>query len=255
MGSVKHLPAGEHGELRQVFDNIWFVQGSVKMPVLMPMKISRSMTVIKDPASEELTLVNSMRLTQDGLNELELLGKVTNVIRLAGFHGRDDAFYQEKYNAKVFAIEGQFYARKFDEQPKPEDGYFQPDVWLNQYSQLPIEDASLKVIQSSKPTEALLLLHRDGGILIAGDALQNTAAPDQYVNLPARLMMKKMGFYKPYNVGPGWFRYAKPDPEEVRSILDLQFEHVLPAHGSAVIGNAKEKYRPNLLGELKGCHA
>ena len=255
MGSVKHLPAGEHGELCQVFENIWFVQGSVKMPMLMPMKISRSMTVIKDPVSDELTLVNSMRLTQAGLEELESLGKITNVIRLAGFHGRDDAFYQEKYNAKVFAIEGQFYARKFNEQPKPEEGYFQPDVWLNQYSKLPLENASLKVIQSSKPSEALLLLNQEGGILIAGDALQNTAEPDQYVNLPARLMMKRMGFYKPYNVGPGWLQFAKPDADEVRSILDLQFEHVLPAHGNPVITDAKEKYRSSLLGELKGCHA
>ena len=31
---------------------------------------------------------------------------------------------------------------------------------------------------------------------------------------------------------------------EVKAILDLEFEHVLPVHGGKVIGGAKEKYRP-----------
>ena len=255
-GNIIHPPAMAHGELSQVLENIWFVQGSVKLPMFMPVKTSRSMTVIKNASSDELTLVNSMRLSEEGLKKLEQLGRITNVIRLAGFHGRDDAFYQEKYHAKVYAIKGQYYSRKFEKTPlKPEDGFFQPDEWLTEYSLLPIDGASLKIIHSSRPSEALLLLERDGGILIAGDVLQNTAVADEYMNWMARFMMKRMGFFKPYNVGPAWLEHAKPNPEEVRSILDLQFEHVLPAHGVAVIGNAREKYSPALLGELKGCHA
>jgi len=53
-----------------------------------------------------------------------------------------------------------------------------------------------------------------------------------------------MGFIKPYNLGPGWLKAAKPQPSEVHGILDLPFQHVLPAHGAAVIGNAKQSYRP-----------
>jgi len=68
-------------------------------------------------------------------------------------------------------------------------------------------------------------------------------------------MMKKMGFFKPCSVGPGWLQFAKPTVAEVRSVLDLDFAHVLPAHGEAVVGGAKEKFRPALEGELKGCHA
>lgn len=256
MANIKHPPAMAHGSLEQIFNNIWFVQGSVKMPMPIPMKISRSMTVVMDPTSNELTLVNSLRLSEDGLKQLEQLGSVAHVIRLAGFHGRDDAFYKERYNAKVYAVEGQFYSRKFEKKPiDPEDGYFQPDVWLSEESRLPIKDSRLKIFSSSKPTEALLLLERDGGILISGDSLQNTPSPDKYVNFPARLMMKKMGFFAPYNVGPGWLEFAKPNAGEVRSILNLNFEHVLPAHGDVVVGNAKEKYRPALSGDLKGCHS
>ena len=132
--------------------------------------------------------------------------------------------------------------------------YMEPDSWLDEKSSLPVPNARLKLFKTANPAEGMLLLNRDGGVLIAGDALQNTPQPDEYVNLPARFMMKKMGFFKPCNVGPGWLQFAKPQASEVRSILDLDFEHVLPAHGQAVIGGAKEKFRPSLEGELKGCH-
>jgi len=249
-----HPKALAHGAITELFENIWFVKGAVKMPMLMPMKISRSMTIIRNASSNELTLINSMRLSEEGLAALEKFGKVTNVIRIAGFHGRDDGFYRERYAAKLFAIEGQTYTRKL-EKADTEDGYLQPDVWLNKDSDLPVESAMLKIFETANPKEAVVLLQRDGGILISGDSLQNTPAADQFVNFPARFMMKKMGFFKEYNIGPGWLQFADPDHSDVRSVLDLAFEHVLPAHGNPVINGAKEKYRPALEGELKGCHA
>lgn len=254
ISTFKHLPAQAHGPIIKLFDNIWFVQGAVKMPMLMPVKISRSMTILRDAETTELTLVNSMRLSDAGLAELEKLGKVANVIRIAGFHGRDDGFYRDRYGAKVFAITGQIYTRKLGEEKNVEE-YMQPDVWLNKDSELPIRLATLKVFETSNPSEAVLLLPQEGGILITGDSLQNTPEADEFINFPARLMMKKMGFFKACNVGPGWLQFAKPESAEVRSILDLDFEHVLPAHGKAVIGGAKEKYRPALESEFTGCHS
>jgi hypothetical protein len=129
------------------------------------------------------------------------------------------------------------------------------DVWLSDENNLlPIKDSSLKIFNSSHPSEAIAILNREGGILITGDSLQNTAEPDEYANIFAKLMMKKMGFYKPYNVGPGWLEFAKPEINDVRSILDLDFNHVLPAHGDPVIVDAREKFRPAIEGDLKGCH-
>jgi hypothetical protein len=252
---MKHLPALAHGELSEVLENIWFVQGTVKIPMLMPMKTSRSMTVLRHPGNKELTIVNSLRLDERGLARLEKLGKVAHVIRLAGFHGRDDGFYRDKYGARVYAIRGQIYTRKIGVPQNPADAYMEPDIWLDENSSLPVPNARLKLFKTANPAEGMLLLNRNGGVLIAGDALQNTPQPDEYVNLPARFMMKKMGFFKPCNVGPGWLQFAKPQVSEVRSILNLDFEHVLPAHGEAVIGGAKEKFRPAIEGELKGCHA
>ena len=122
----------------------------------------------------------------------------------------------------------------------------------HQESPLPIDDAKLKIFPTSDPPEAVCLLGREGGILIAGDSLQHTPAPDEFFNFVAKIAMKRMGFLRPHNVGPGWLQFAKPSVVDVRSILDLEFQHVLPCHGEAVIGGAKEKYRPAIEGELKG---
>lgn len=251
---MKHYPALAHGPIEPVFEDIWFVKGAVKMPMFVPMKISRSMTVLRIPGTSDLVVVNSMRLSEKGHEELDALGQVKHVIRIAGYHGRDDAYYKERYGAQVHAIEGQRYFRAMEAKGSVED-YMAPDSSLNELSELPLPGARLIVMKSSSPPEALLLLERDGGILVTGDSLQNTPEPDEFVNFPAKLMMRKMGFYHPFLVGPAWLQFAKPSADEVRAIADIQFENVLPGHGDPVMGEAKEKYLPALQGPLKGCHS
>lgn len=246
-----HLPASPHGRFEKLFDGIWFVRGGVKMPMRMPMRIGRSMTVVR--CDDGLAIINSMRLSDEGLRELDALGTVKHVIRIGGFHGRDDAFYRERYGARVYALEGQVYVRGMD--ISSSDTFMEPDEWLNEQSTLPIADAKLKLFPSSTPPEAVCLLQREGGILVAGDSLQHTPKPDEYFSFLAKIMMKRMGFFVPYNVGPGWLQFARPTKTDVRSVLELDFEHVLPGHGAPVIGDAKQKYRTVLEGELKGCHA
>lgn len=110
--SLEHPPASPHGELEEVFEGVWFVPGGIKMPMRSPMKIGCAMTVVR--GGDGLTLFNSMRLSEEGLADLDSLGEVKNVVRLAEFHGRDDAFYRDRYGAKVHAIEGQRYVRGMD---------------------------------------------------------------------------------------------------------------------------------------------
>lgn len=239
-----HLPAAPHGPIRKVFEGVWFVRGGIKMPMLMPLKFSRAMTIVRGRGG--LVLFNSMRLSGAGLAEVESLGEVKHVVRLAGFHGRDDGFYRDRYGATIYAVKGQQYVRGMD--PKKSAPYLEPDVWLTAESQLPIDDAKLKIFATSSPPEAVCLLERDGGILIAGDSLQHMPAPDEFFNFVAKIVMKRMGFLKPHNVGPGWLQFASPSVADVRSMLDLDFEHVLPCHGEPVIGGAKEKYRPAIEG-------
>jgi len=235
------MASAKHGELRELFDEVWFVTGEVRMGGPLPMAFSRNMTVVRE--GDALTLIGSMRLDDEGLRELEELGTVAHVIRLAAFHGMDDAFYRERYGATIWAVEGSAYRKGFDTDGEP---YLEPDEWLTEDGALPIEGARLIRFGSATPPEGMLLLERDGGILISGDCLQHIEKADEYFTLPARLVMWVMGFMKPHNVGPGWVRGAKPDPDDVRRLLDLEFEHVLPVHGAPVRGDAKAKYRPAL---------
>ena len=57
-------------------------------------------------------------------------------------------------------------------------------------------------------------------------------------------MMRMMGFIRPHNIGPGWLRQCKPPKEELSAIVGLSFVNVLPAHGTPVLGNAVDLYRP-----------
>jgi hypothetical protein len=226
-----------HGEIREVFPGVFFVTGTVAMPAPLPVRFSRNMTVVRE--GERLVLVNSVRLTDEGLAKLDQLGKVSDVIRLAGFHGADDAFYHDRYGAKVWAVRGQRYTAGFDASAEP---YFEPDVAADATTELPIAGARLYVF-STTPPEGLLLLEREGGILVVGDCLQNWARTDAYFSFVGSIMMKLMGFIKPHNVGPAWLKQVKPSASELRGVLDLEFEHVLPAHGAGVVGGAKEAFR------------
>lgn len=231
-------PALPHGELREVLPDVFFVTGTVGMPGPLPVRFSRNMTVLRE--GERLVLVNTVRLDDAGLAALDKLGKVTDVVRLAANHGLDDPFYADRYKAKTWAVEGQRYTAGFD--TNSPDTYFRADVAMTPETTLPVEGAKLAVIRSTPP-EALLVLERAGGTVVAGDCLQNWAEPDAYFNWLARPMMAMMGFLKPHNIGPGWLKQGKPPREDLRAILDLSFANVLPAHGTPVIGGAKEKFR------------
>lgn len=232
-------PAMPHGELREVLSGIYFVTGSVAMPGRLPVRFSRNMTVVRE--GERLVLINSVRLDDRGLAALDALGKVTDVIRIAGNHGMDDPFYKDHYGAKVWAVRGQRYATGFGTN-SPET-YFTPDVEMDATTAVPLAGAQLYVIDS-RPPEGILLLERHDGIAITGDCLQHWHETDAYFNWLGKIMLPVMGFIKPHNVGPAWLKHTKPPKEQLRNILKLRFANLLPSHGAPVLGDALSHYRP-----------
>lgn len=236
-----HPPALPHGSIEELLPGVFSVLGTVALPGPIPMRFSRRMTIVRQ--GERLVLVNSVRLDEAGLAALDKLGKVTDVLRLAAFHGMDDPFYRERYGAKVWAVAGQRYTAGFD--TGADKVYLEPDRFMDRTTELPLPDARLLVIDSTPP-EANLLLAREGGVLVSGDSLQNWAGPDEYFNWPARLVMRMMGFFRPYNLGPAWRKQTKPPAAQLRALLDEPFEHLVPSHGAPVLGGARDKYRPAL---------
>lgn len=225
----QHPIALAHGSIKEIFNDVFFVSGAMET-VLMDMdwKFSRNMTIVRD--GNRLILINSVRLSEQALAELDLLGEVTDVIRLGALHGRDDAFYVEHYNAKYWAMPG------VDNEKKLKVNELSIDT------QLPINDASLFQFTTSKIPEAVLFLKRQGGIAIACDALQNWLSPDEHFCEHSKERMQEMGFFTRANVGPVWLQAAAPKSEDFLRLKEVSFKHALCGHGDPLLNTAKEDY-------------
>jgi hypothetical protein len=223
-------PALSHGSLKQVFPDVFFVSGAMETVLQdIDWRFSRNMTVVRD--AERLIIVNSVRLDESGLAELEQLGRVTDVVRLGSLHGRDDPFYVERYGAEYWAMPSMVH----------ETG-LKSTRTLTTDGPLPISDASLFDFRTTQIPEGILRLDRDGGILIACDALQNWLAPDEYFSDSSRELMQQMGFFTSANLGPVWVQRASPEAEDFSRLKRLTFKHALCGHGDPLHDTAYEDY-------------
>jgi len=92
-----------HGEIEEVFPDVFFVTGTSRPDFGGDaLQFSRNMTIVRD--NGDLSLINTVRLDDAGLARLDSLGRVTNVVKIGVFHGIDDAFYLERYDAKQWAL-------------------------------------------------------------------------------------------------------------------------------------------------------
>lgn len=232
-------PALAHGSLEEVFPDVFFVSGSMETVLQgMDWQFSRNMTVVRE--GERLVLVNSVRLSDEGLAELDQLGKVTDVIRLGALHGRDDAFYVERYGSEYWAMPG-----------IEDDNGLKPTRSLTGDDPLPIADASVFEFRTTSIPEGILRLDRSGGILIACDALQNWLTPDEYFSDDSRKLMTDMNFFTPANIGPVWHQAASPEADDFSRLKDLSFKHALCGHGEPLHDTAQDDYKAtfnNLFG-------
>lgn len=132
-----------HGPIRQVFPDVFFVAGSfVKGKIL---RFSRNMIVVRDRG--DLTLINTVRLSDAGLNELDELGTVRHVMKLGFYHGIDDPYYVDRYDAKLWAHSGHVH-----------DAGLQTTMEMHEDGELPFSSGSLFVYRTAKKPEAVVHL-------------------------------------------------------------------------------------------------
>lgn len=220
-------PAWPHGDIQEIFPDVFLVTGVMKLKPAF--QFDRNMVILRQDG--ELVLINSVRLTEPGLEQLEALGKVAHVIKLGHFHDRDDAFYVHRYGARFWALPGHTHTPGL-----------RPDVEITADTQLPLRDARLFQFQTTEKPEGILHLQRHGGILVACDSLQNWASPGPLFNALSRVAMRLMGFIKPANVGPAWRKSMKVRKEDFDRLQKLSYRHVLGAHGTPVKDTAHEQY-------------
>ena len=222
-------PALSHGSIEEVFPDVFFVTGAMETVLQdIDWKFSRNMTVVRE--GDRLVIINSVRLSDEGLAELDKLGRVTDVIRLGSLHGRDDPFYVDRYAAEYWTMP----------QMAHETG-LQATRSLTS-DELPISDASVFEFNTTQIPEGILRLERAGGILIACDALQNWLSPDEFFSDSSREIMTQMGFFTPANLGPVWVQRAEPGADDFARLKALSFKHALCGHGEPLRETAHEDF-------------
>ncbi len=223
-------PALPHGDIQEVFPDVFFVTGTMKT-VLMGAHwhFSRNMTIVRD--GTELTLINTVRLDDAGLAKLDALGTVKHVVKIGALHGLDDAFYRQRYGATLWSLPGM-----------PHEHGLQADKLLLPGGEMPFKGASVFVFESTKLPECIVRIDREGGILVACDALQNWVGPDAFFSDESRKMMADMGFFQSANLGPVWMQVNEPKVQDFTRLRAMPFRHALCGHGVPLRDVAQEAF-------------
>jgi hypothetical protein len=228
---MSEFPAAlPHGPLHEVFPGVFFVTGTMRAEFFGSMwQFSRNMIVLRDGG--RLTIVNSVRLGDAGLRELEALGTVENVVRIGDMHGVDDPFYVARYGATFWAMPG------MDVQPE-----LPAPTPLTAGGRMPCRDCSFFEFKTTKLPEGILRIDRDGGIMIACDSLQNWVAPDEFFDAPTVETMRGMGFFTRANLGLAWLQESQPQAEDFVRLKEVPFSHALCGHGEPLRDTAQQEY-------------
>ncbi len=104
----------------------------------------------------------------------------------------------------------------------------------------PFNEASFFSYETSKQPEGLILINKNGGILISADSIQNMV-PDRFFSPLGKLVLRIGGFFKVANVGPAWLKKCKPEQSDFIKVKELKFNHLVPSHGQPIKHKAKEE--------------
>ncbi|MEN9579694.1 MAG: hypothetical protein RJA70_2703 [Pseudomonadota bacterium] len=233
-------PAYPHRPIQQVFDDVFVVTGTTRTRFMdLDWQYSRNMTVVR--SGSDLCLINTVRLDEPTLAALDELGTVRHVVRLGSFHGMDDEFYLDRYGAVRGASQLWAFASMVHEHAVP------THVELHNGSPGPFPESVGFEFQTSKHPEGALLFAEHGGILVTCDSLQNWESADEFFDEESKSRMGAAGFFHSANVGPGFRAACSPEPADFEALLRLPFRHLLSAHGTPLLENAKTQVRQRLV--------
>lgn len=226
MMSDRYPPAYPHDPIAEIFEDVFFVHGSIRIGP--GMRMNRNMLIVRQDG--ELTLINPVRLSAIGLAQLEALGSVRHVIRLGDFHGLDDPFYVDTYGATFWCQAGQ------ETYKTPA-----PDRLIEKATVPPIKNSEFFLFETAQFPEAALFLkaHR---LLITTDSVQYLTGW-RYTPLLSRVVLRAMGFKLGLLIGKPWLKRVTPKGASLKGdfekLLQLDFDNLVSAHGTVLLGGAK----------------
>ena len=265
-------PAARHSKVMHVTGDIYMVRGRMKSTKARSLferlflHYSRTMTVIRRDNGKggyDLTLINTIRLNEGGLAQLQKLGRIAHVVRLGSFHGVDDTFYLDRFGAQYWVVADMEHAPGFA-------GDFQ----TMSPTHLPIADAGYFAFESIKFPEAVIILPATAdraAMAITTDSIQNhTGALDIDNSLLVSLAIRKIGLIGEARLGPIWMRdqveytgealtdgaakraqmIACLRPQYEALIADFEFDTLMPGHGWPIYSGARQAIAKSIEDQL-----
>lgn len=229
---MNHQSSFPHREIEKNFEHVYYVIGtSITHHEGAVIQHSSNMTIIRN--GDELTLINTISLNEEGLKQLDALGRVKNIVRLGAFHGQDDRFYLHRYDAKLWALKGM-------KDDCGAGGSTKIDVEMTVGGPMPFPGCSLFIFESAAFPEAALHLVREGGILITCDSVKNWLSIDPFFNAETAKMHQESESIGPANIG-FWTNACQVQDSDFLRLMQLPFRHLLSAHGEPLLNNAHEQ--------------
>lgn len=220
-------PAYPHDKIQSLYPGVFLLHGSIKMGP--GMRMNRNMVILQSAA--EVTLINPVRMSEEGLAALDALGEVKRIIRLGDFHGLDDAFYLDRYKCEFWAQEGQ--------------GTYKspiPSKYITSSTPGPIKGSEFFTFDTASYPEAALLL-TEHKLLITTDSVQYHSSWS-YFSWFTKPVFKLLGFKIGLNIGGPWLKRVTPKGKSLESdfdhLLALDFDAIVAAHGSLIANGAKK---------------
>jgi len=259
--TTAYPPVQPHGDLEQLFDDVWRVNGRVTMAPTM--HIGRNMVIVRD--GEALTLINSVRLDAATEAALKALGTISHVVKL-GIHGMDDAYYVDTFGAKMWALPAAKLAHDrvltdvlvsamglTNSSASQNDGAAS-DQNAGSHGGCPIADMTVFEFKLTNRPDAALLLHRHGGVLITCDSVQQWE-PSPRNSVTARAALRMMGFMNDAQIGPPWLKAQTPENGDLRAdferLVALPFRHIIGAHGGLLRDDGPARLRATMARVFK----
>ncbi len=190
-----------------------------------PFIATRNMTVLRQGGA--LTIVNSVRLDDEGERALAALGTVKNLVRLGWFHGLDDPYYMERWRPRFFSP-----ARMV---PVNVDEGLRTDL-----AEGATEFGACFRFSAGDYDEAALLL--ESGALVTCDSVQNHVDTKGF-SLLGNAMLRVAGLVGGVRVGTVWARKMTGGAPRLLAgdfarLTALPFRHLLPGHGAPLLDGA-----------------
>ena len=183
---------------------------------------------------QDLILINAVRLNAENKKRLDRLGQVKHLIRLGDFHGLDDQYYIDHYEATLWSQKNHItYPNLIASQI------------ISSQTQPPIKESEFFIFKAAKYPEAALLLNKEK-LLITTDNIQYWD-DWKYISLPSRLILFLMSFRLSLFIGSPWLKQVSTHPDALKDdfeqLLNLEFKHMIGAHGNILKDQARQQLK------------